>query len=118
MFHWIEKKPVQFMGLAWFLSFMIGWTSALLIDFVVSSLFKIDSGSVSPAFAVSISLLGFTVAGFLSGLATATLIRVHKGEINQTTYNLIVFAWTLSITVVAMLYFLVTSLMFQYGNAG
>ncbi len=118
MFHWIEEQPVRFLSLAWSLSFIIGWIAALLIDFVISSLFPIDSGTVSPAIAVSIPLFGFTVAGFLSGLATATLVRVHKGEISQTTFNIIVFGWTLTITAVAMLYFLITSLLLQSGNAG
>ncbi len=118
MFQWIEKQPVRFMSLAWFLSFVIGWITVLLIDFVISSLFPINSGNISPAFAVSISLFGFTVAGFISGLATATLVRVHKGEISQTTFNIIVFGWTLTVTAVAMLYFLVTSLMLQYENLG
>jgi hypothetical protein len=118
MFHWIEKQPVRFMGLAWFLSFVIGWIMMLLIDFVLSSFFPINSGNISPAFAVSVSLFGFTVAGFISGLATATLVRIKKGEISQTSFNLIVFGWTLTVTVVAMLYFLVTSLMVQYENLG
>jgi hypothetical protein len=118
MFQWIEKQPVRFLSLAWFLSFVIGWSTALLIDFILSSLFPIKSGNISPAFAVSISLFGFTIAGFISGLATATVVRVHKGEISQTSFNMIVFGWTLTITVVAMLYFLITSLMFQSANLG
>jgi hypothetical protein len=118
MFQWIEKQPVRFMGLAWFLSFVIGWLSVLLVDFVLSSFFTINAGDPSPAFSVSISLFGFTVAGFVSGLATATLIRVHKGEISQTSFNMIVFGWTLMVTLLAMLYFLINSLIFQSTNLG
>ena len=118
IFQWIEKQPVRFLGLAWFLSFVIGWIAALLINFVISSLFSTDSGAISPALALTIPLFGFTVAGFLSGLATATLVRIRKGEISQTSYNLIVFGWTLTITAIAMLYFLVTSLLIQYETLG
>ena len=83
MFEWIEKQPVRFLSLAWFASFIIGWFIVLLIFFVLGTFFDGNSGNISLSLEVSLSLFGFTVAGFLSGLATATLVRVHQGEISQ-----------------------------------
>lgn len=118
MFEWIEKRPVRFLSIAWFLSFILGSLTVLLVDFVVTSLFQINSGNASPALTVSISLFGFTVAGCLIGLAMASLVRVHKGEISQISFNIIVFGWAVAVTVAAMLFFMLTTVLFQYEAVG
>lgn len=113
MLKWIENQPVRFLSVAWFVSFILGWLTVLLIHFILGVIFTNNSGNVSPSFLVSLTLFGYSVAGFVSGLATASLIRVHQGEISQTTFNLIVFAWTVTFTVAAMLFFLIATVMFQ-----
>ncbi len=118
MYEWIDKKPVRFMGIAWFLSYIIGWLMVLLIDFVLETIFKIDSMNGSPSFFVSLLLFGFTFAGLLSGLATASLVRVREGKISQASFNLIVFAWTIAATLAAMLFFLVTTVLVRSMGAG
>ncbi len=118
MYAWIDKKPDRFLGVAWFLSYVIGWLTVMLVDFILGTVFNLDSTNVSPSFAISLFLFGFTIAGLLSGIATASLVRVREGEIGQASFNLIVFAWTIAITVAAMLFFLVTTVMIQSGSAG
>ena len=113
MFEWIEKQPVRFLSLAWFVSFIIGWLTVMLIDFILGTFLNINSENISPSLAISLSLFGFTIAGFISGLATASLVRVHQGEISQISFNMIVFAWTAAITGAAMLFFFVATALFQ-----
>jgi hypothetical protein len=113
MYAWIEKQPIRFLSISWFVSFIVGWLMVMLIDFVIANFIDVSSGNISPSLIISLSLFGFTIAGFLSGIATASLVRVHQGEISQTSFNLIVFAWTVAVTGAAMLYFLIKIALFQ-----
>ncbi len=118
MYEWIDKKPTRFLGIAWFVSYILGWLTVMLVDLILGAFFNLDSTNVSPSFVISLLLFGFTIAGLLSGLATASLVRVHEGEISQASFNLIVLAWTITVTLAAMLFFLVTTVLVQTSGAG